>query len=276
MSFSGQTVAITGAGSGIGRALALDFAGRGANLALSDWNQEGLDETISLVGGRVRCEGTRLDVANREAVEAWAKGTIDTFGRADMIINNAGVSVSDTIANLSYDDFEWIVGINFWGAVYGTKAFLPHMLERNTGWVVNISSIFGIISMPTQGAYNATKFALRGFTEALHQELLETGVNSLSVHPGGVDTNIVKSARLRVDFVGNSDQDLAATEFKKVARTTPTKAAATIIRHIERGKNRCLIGKDAKALDRVQRFFPQTYWKVMRKFINQQAAQHGK
>lgn len=270
MSFSGQTVAITGAGSGIGRALALDFAGRGANLALSDWNQEGLDETVSLVGGRVRCEGTRLDVSNRAAVEAWAHGTIDAFGRADMIINNAGVSVTDTIANLSYEDFEWIVDINFWGTVYGTKAFLPHMLERNSGWIINLSSVFGLISMPSQGAYNATKFAVRGFTEALFQELVDTGVNAMSVHPGGVDTNIVRNARLRVDFVGNTDLEHSIREFKKAAGTSPEKAAATIIRHVEKGRHRCLIGKDAVATDRFARLFPASYWKGVKKFIDKQ------
>ncbi|HEX5097492.1 MAG TPA: SDR family oxidoreductase, partial [Acidimicrobiia bacterium] len=186
--FAGRVAAITGAGSGIGRALAEDLARRGAHLALCDVDEAGLAATVT------RCEGVgvkvtsqRVDVADRAAVEAWADQVVADHGRVNFIFNNAGVGLGATVANMTYDDFEWLMNINFWGVVHGTQAFLPHLKSSGDGHVVNISSIFGLVSVPTQSAYNAAKFGVRGFTDALRIEL-ETdpcGVSSTTVHPGG-------------------------------------------------------------------------------------------
>ncbi len=263
----GKVVAVTGAASGIGRALAWDLARRGADLALSDVDEAGLEETASAIRDR-EVTTTVLDVSKRDAVEAWADESIRVHGHVDAIINNAGVTVQDTLANTTYEDFEWIVGINFWGVVYGTKAFLPHLIERNSGWIVNISSVFGMIGFPTQSAYNATKFAVRGMTEALRWELEDTNVTACSVHPGGIRTNIVRNARLYRDMDGaKTDKASAAAHFDKVAKTTPAQAAKVIVDGMEKREPRILIGLDAKIIDAVQRAVPRHYGGVMEKIV---------
>src|SRR5690349_6225564 len=193
---NGKVAVVTGAGSGIGRALAQGFAARGCKLAIADINEANLAETAKSLGTEVMTH--KLDVADRAAVYAFAAAVQQRFGTAHVIVNNAGVAVSQTVDALDYKDFEWLMGINFWGVVYGTKAFLPMLTEQNEGAIVNISSVFGIIAVPAQAAYNSAKFAVRGFTECLRHELKEAGsqVKSICVHPGGIKTNIVRNARV--------------------------------------------------------------------------------
>ena len=264
--FSGKVLAITGAASGIGQALAEEAARRGADVALSDVDEAGLARTVKLVQAQGReAIATRVDVSKREEVEAWASATLEGFGRCDAIVNNAGVTVSDTVLDISYEDFEWIVGINFWGVVYGTKAFLPHFVERDTGWVVNVSSVFGMIGFPTQGSYNATKFAVRGMTEALRWELESTNVTVCSVHPGGIKTNIVRNGRLRRAPNAETTPDEMITSFDKMARTTPTQAANVILDGMAKREPRILIGADARMIDAMQRIAPRRYGTLMKR-----------
>ena len=193
-------------------------AARGAQLALSDIREEPLQETARLVeklGGRAVIR--LVDVAKREEVEAWAAAAAAELGGVDVIINNAGVALLDTLEDVPYEEFRWVFDILFWGVVHGTKAFLPHLLKNNDGHIVNISSIFGIIGVPTQSAYNASKFAVRGFTEALRQEVQCTQVNVSCVHPGGIKTNIARSARFYRDMSGNQDAARSAANFDKIA-----------------------------------------------------------
>lgn len=268
MTFRGKVAVVTGAASGIGRALAVGFAQRGADVAVCDVNEVGLEETkheVERLGRRVFTR--RVDVSDREAVHAFAGEVLQHFGQVDFVVNNAGVSVSDTVLDSRYEDWDWIVGINFWGVVHGTKAFLPHMVERNTGSIVNVSSIFGIIAVPTQGLYNATKFAVRGMTEALRHELEGTGVHVAVVHPGGIDTNIVRNSRHRRSPDGTTDKDASVARFQMAARTTPTQAAETILRGIERREPRILIGADAKLLEKIQRSAPVRYWTILKKAL---------
>ncbi|MDD3761960.1 MAG: SDR family NAD(P)-dependent oxidoreductase [Nevskiales bacterium] len=260
-----KVAVITGAGSGIGRALALQLANKGCRLALSDVNEDGLAETASMLPQTPFTQ--RLDVADREAVYAHADAVQREFGTAHVVINNAGVALSQTIEDMSYDDFEWLMGINFWGVVYGTKAFLPMLRAQDDGAIVNLSSIFGIITLPTQGAYHAAKFAVRGFTETLRQELAGTGVFAVSIHPGGIKTNIARSARFYVSPTGDKDREKTNQDFDKLARTTPEQAAAAIIDGIEHKRPRVLIGGDAKLLDKVQRWMPESYPKLVSKFV---------
>ena len=258
-SLQDKVVVITGAASGIGRALAIECHKHGAHLALSDVNMEGLEETRSLLNGKGNTTLDVLNVADRQAFSAYAQKVVSDHGHADVIINNAGVALSETIADMTYDDMEWIVNINFWGVVYGTKEFLPHLLQRPQAAIVNVSSIFGIISLPTQGAYNATKFAVRGFTECLRQELKGSNVFVSTVHPGGIKTNIVRNGRMKTSMTGPKPLEQQAREFDRMAKTTPEQAARTIIDGLLGGKRRILIGKDARLMDRLQRLLPVRY-----------------
>ena len=262
-----KVVVITGAGSGIGRSLAEQCARRGAKLALCDVNAEGLAET------RARCDKASvltapLDVSDRAAVDGFRDAVVAEYGRVDLVINNAGVAHSQTIEDTSYEDFEWIMGINFWGVVYGTKAFLPELKKHPGGALVNISSVFGLISVPTQGTYNATKFAVRGFTEALRHETADTDLHVMCVHPGGIKTGIAHAARFYVGPNGSSDQSKTATEFvDKLARTTPDQAARKILADLAKKKGRCLIGVDAQIISAVSRLVPVNYWRLMGRLI---------
>ncbi|MGE0791231.1 MAG: SDR family NAD(P)-dependent oxidoreductase [Sandaracinaceae bacterium] len=256
--FEGRCAVITGAASGIGQALAIELAQRGANVALCDVNEDGLAETKARVEALGRRASTDLvDVSQREAVHSFAARVLEREPRVDAIINNAGVALSDTVVNASYEDLEWIIGINLWGVIHGTKAFLPHLLSQGDGWVVNLSSVFGIIGVPLQSAYNVTKFAVRGYTEALRAELHGTGVTALSVHPGGIKTNIARAARHRDTTV---DRETAVKNFdEKLARTTPAQAAKTIVDAMERRAPRVLVGPDAYVIDAMQRLLPERY-----------------
>lgn len=268
-SFQDKVAAITGAASGIGRALAIDLAGRGCHLALTDVNTAGLAETVQLAqaAGKVNITSQKLDVSNKDAMHAWADQVVKDHGKVNLIFNNAGVAHGSTIEAATYEDFEWIVGINFWGVVYGTKAFLPHLRAAGEGHIVNVSSLFGLVSVPTQGTYNATKFAVRGFTEALRQELDIQGgkVSATSVHPGGIKTNIANAARFdkSASEITGQSQEASKRNFEKLFRTTAAQAAATILKGVERDSRRVLIGADAKAIDLVQRVLPTGYQSIL-------------
>lgn len=263
----GKVAAVTGAGSGIGRALALLLAKEGCDLALSDVNEIGLQETAQqarAAGARVLVQ--KLDVANRDAVYAWADAAVAELGKVNLVFNNAGVGLSETVEDMSYENFEWLMNINFWGVVYGTKAFLPHLKASGDGHVINISSVFGIIGVPTQSAYNAAKFAVRGFTESLREEMAIEGypVGVTCVHPGGIKTNIARTARMgNVGKYGAADQQTAAKQFEAMARTTPDEAARTILDGVLRSRPRVLIGLDARLIDTVQRLLPTGYQRLL-------------
>ncbi len=255
--FHNKVCVITGAGSGIGQALALELAGRGARLALSDINAESVAATAEQARGRgAEVESYGLDVASREAVYEHAEQVGQRFGAVNLVINNAGVALAKDVLDTPIEDYEWIMGINFWGVIYGSKAFLPRLIESHDGYLVNISSVFGLFAVPGQAGYNAAKFAVRGFTEALRQEMLSAGhpVGVSCVHPGGIQTNIARDARSDK----NTSQELDDA-FRKVARTTPESAAATIVRGIERRRARILIGADARALDAMTRVLGSGY-----------------
>ncbi|MEU4669981.1 SDR family NAD(P)-dependent oxidoreductase [Amycolatopsis sp. NPDC023774] len=256
--FTDKVVVITGAGSGIGRALALGLGLRGARLALSDVDAEGLGSTVEAVksqGADVR--GYSLDVSDRAAVLAHADEVASAFGRVNVVVNNAGVALGATVEDMTFEDYDWLMGINLGGVVNGTKAFLPHLIGSGDGHLVNISSVFGFVGVPTQSAYNAAKFAVRGFTEALREEMLAARhpVAVSCVHPGGIKTNIARHARGGSD----GDQEAAAAGFEKIAMTTPKKAAETIIRGVERRSARILIGPDAYVIDAIPRVLGSAY-----------------
>jgi len=247
-SLQDKVVVITGGGSGIGRALALNLADKGARLALSDVDEEGLAETVVLAeksGAEVRSD--RLDVADRAAFETYAAAIAAHFGQVNVVVNNAGVALAGDFVDLEMKDVDWIMGVNFWGVVHGSKFFLPHLIESGDGHLVNISSLFGLISMPGQSMYNASKYAVRGMTEAIREEMLIAGhkVGVTSVHPGGIKTAIARNARV------SEHEDKAATAKlfdEKLARMTPEKAAEIIVKGIKRNQARVLVGLDAHAL----------------------------
>lgn len=261
---SGKTVVITGAGSGIGRALAHQLASEGALLALADLNEAGLAETYETLPIRpVQVNTYIVDVSDQKAVYDLAEQVTADFGGVDVVINNAGVALSQTIEDMTLEDLRWVMDINFWGVVYGTKAFLPILKTRSQACIINISSVFGLIAVPTQGAYNASKFAVRGFTEALRQELAGTSVKALCVHPGGIKTSIARNARFYRAPGGDSERDIMVSDFDKLAHTTAADAAATIVKALKQGRERVLIGPDAHAIDWVQRLLPSGYTRVL-------------
>ncbi|HVA74597.1 MAG TPA: SDR family NAD(P)-dependent oxidoreductase [Acidimicrobiales bacterium] len=250
--YSGATAVVTGAASGIGRALAIELAKRGANLAISDVNDSALSETASLAqsaGAGIKVRTYHLDVAERAAVLAHADDVASEFSHVDLVFNNAGVAVAATVEETSWEDLDWLMGINFWGVVHGTKAFLPHLIASGDGTLVNLSSVFGFIGVPSQSAYNSAKFAVRGFTEALRQEMLMDGkpVTVCCVHPGGIRTNIARSAR--VPDTSQVEKERMAADFDRIARTSPERAARTILRGVDRRKARILVGPDAYLID---------------------------
>jgi NAD(P)-dependent dehydrogenase (short-subunit alcohol dehydrogenase family) len=259
--FADKVAVITGAGSGIGRALALDLAGRGARLAVSDIDQGRIDETVALCAQRgAQAIGYRLDVSDRAAVLAHAEQVVDEFGTANLVINNAGVALAAPILDMSWDDLEWVMNIDFWGVVHGTKAFLPHLIASGDGHVVNVSSVFGLVGVPTQSAYNAAKFAVRGFTEALRQEMAigRYPVGVSCVHPGGVRTNIARDARANAEFESSSMRE----RFDQVMPTSPAKAAQIILKGVQANHPRILVGPDAYAFDAAARVLGPFYQRV--------------
>lgn len=266
--FKDKVAAITGAGSGMGRTLALDLARQGCHLALSDINPKGLAETVRLASAHgVKVTSSELNVADREAVYQWADDVMAAHGRVNMIFNNAGVAHSGTIAEMSYDDMEWIININLWGVIYGTKAFLPYLEASGEGHVINLSSLFGLCAQPTMGSYNVTKFAVRGFTEALRQELDLAGssVSATSVHPGGIKTNIARAGRVdsSVEQVTGKTAEEGVKEFEKFFITSPEKAASIILQAVRKNRRRVVVGPDAKLLDLIVRIFPSAYQRLI-------------
>ena len=264
--FNNKVAAITGAGSGIGQQLAVLLAKQGCHLALSDVNEEGLKQTLDLLAETpVQVSLKKVNVAVLEEVRAWAQEVEQQHGYVNMIFNNAGVALASTVEGASYEELEWIVNINFWGVVYGTKEFLPLIKKTGDGHVVNISSLFGLTAQPTQSAYNATKFAVRGFTESLRQELdaENNGVSALCVHPGGIRTNIANAARMNdsVRTLGVNPEQ-TAQNFNKFLRCPPEEAARQILAAVQKDKRRLLIGNDAKVIDLVQRLLPTGYQKL--------------
>lgn len=270
--FDGKVIALTGAGSGIGRALALDLAGKGAVLALADMDGDGLAETRRLLGNRP-ASATVLDVTDTDALTAWVDGAAAEFGKLDGIINNAGLSVVAPFADCPRGDFDRVMAVNLGGVVEGCRAALPHLRKQasatGTAWLVNISSVFGMMGYPTQSAYTASKFAVRGLTETLYLELgvTDPGICVMRVHPGGVKTNVAKNSKRIALLPGQStDLDFAA-EFEKAAKTTPEQAAAIIVAGMARRQHRVLIGPDARFIDVITRLFPVRYFKRIGSFI---------
>ena len=264
-SFTGKVAVVTGAASGIGRALSDALALEGCHLALADLNEPGLEAAARQARSRgVTVTATKLDVANREAVFAWADEVAREHGPANLVINNAGVALVATVDELAYEDFEWLMGINFWGVVHGTKAFLPQLQANGEGHIVNISSVFGMIGVPAQAAYNSAKFAVRGFTEALRQELdmVPTGVSASVVHPGGIATDIARSARMSPRFERKREKRLR--DFDRTARTSPEDAARIILDGVRANKPRILVGADAHMIDAAQRVSPTGYQRITR------------
>lgn len=261
-----KVVVITGAGSGIGRALALRSAVGGAHLALSDWDAEGLAGTVRLVeqaGAGTQVPKVRhdvVDVSDRAAVAAWAAGVVEEFGRVDMVVNNAGVTATGDFTELTYEDLDWIVGINFHGVVHGSKEFLPHLIASG-GALVNISSLFGLVSVPGQSAYNATKYAVRGLTEAIREEMLVAGhsVTVTCVHPGGIRTGISRHGRKAAGLDGAR---IDALFERKLARMSPDKAAGIILDGALAGKARVLVGIDAHVIHHVAKLLGSRYQEV--------------
>lgn len=270
-SFEGKVAAITGAGSGMGRALAIDLVRRGCEVALSDVNEVGLAETVALISGR-KVTSARVDVSQRDEVFAWAERVAADHGRCHFIFNNAGVALAATAEEIDPKDFAWIFGINFWGVVNGTQAFMPHLRASGDGHVVNTSSIFGIVAFPGNGAYNATKFAVRGYTEALAIELAaeDAPVRVTSVHPGGVKTAIAKSARMHDSVLKFGDAEEQRRTFEKAFRLSPERAAEIILDGVANDESRVLVGNDAVGMDLVQRLVPSAYKSVLARFTRWQ------
>jgi NAD(P)-dependent dehydrogenase (short-subunit alcohol dehydrogenase family) len=261
--FQDKVVAITGAGSGIGRALAQNLAARGATLALAGLTLDPLTETQSLLPGGTRAECYVVDVSSREQVFAFADNVAADFGQVDFVINNAGTSVLASVENVTIEEIEKVINVNMWGVLYGTKAFLPHMLKQRSGCFVNISSVFGLVATPCSVAYTMSKFAVRGLTETLWDELQGTGVRAVLVHPGGIATNIAANTPV-AKHEGELERKLAAANSAQMT-TPPEVCAQEIVAGLIRGDNRLLVGSGAKALFRLSRLFPNSYGKIRRK-----------
>jgi len=276
--YRNHVAAITGAGSGMGRELAIHLAKMGCDVALSDINPEQLAATKQLLANYdVNVTMTVLDVSDNKAVEAWADSVMSDYGKVNFIFNNAGVALYSTVEGSSISELEWVMNINFWGVVYGTKAFLP--LIKNSvkksqfgehGHIINISSLFGLTAQPSQSAYNSSKFAVRGFTESLRQELniQNCGVSATCIHPGGIKTNIANSARGNesIHDIGMSTGPKAIRSFNKFLKFDANEAAWIILQAAATNQQRCLIGNDAKMIDAIQRVFPSHYSQVLNDF----------
>ncbi len=263
-----KVFAVTGAGSGIGRALVTQLLNEGARVAASDINDEALQALRPLADVR-QLQLSTLDVADRNAFNRWAGEVTAHFGQVDAIINNAGVALSCHAARQPREQMEWLFNINYWGVINGTEAFLPQLLERPEAVIVNISSLFGLLSVPSQSAYNAAKFAVRGYSESLRQDLRDTQVKVVTVHPGGIATNIANNGRHLDSITGNkADVEKTAALFNSIAATSPEKAASVILRAVRSGRRRVLIGRDAIFLDIIQRLLPASYDRLLLPLVN--------
>ena len=253
---NGKVVAITGAGSGIGRCIAIQLAQQGSHLSLSDINEEGLKETKALLSEDINVSTYLVDVANREQVYAWTEDTVKDHGHVDCIINNAGVATMASIEEIDYEDFDWVFNIVFYGVLYGTKAFLPFLKERPDAHIVNISSVNGFVSTRGNGPYSCAKHAVKALNQTLQQELRGTSVNITSVHPGGVKTNIARNSR---SYDSKELQKEKVERFDQIAGTSAEKAAKIIIKGILKNRRRQLVGFDAKVIDILCRLSPQKF-----------------
>ncbi|WP_407686188.1 SDR family NAD(P)-dependent oxidoreductase [Mycobacterium sp. HUMS_1102779] len=260
--FAGKVAVVTGAGSGIGQALAIELAHSGAKLAISDVDMDGLADTeqqVAALGAAAKSD--RLDVTERETFLAYADAVAAHFGTVNQIYNNAGIAFTGDIEISQFKDIEKVMDVDFWGVVNGTKAFLPHLIASGDGHVVNISSVFGLFAVPGQAAYNSAKFAVRGFTEALRQEMILAGhpVGVTTVHPGGIKTAIARNATAAE---GLDRDELARTFDKQMARTSPQRAAEIILDAVRKNKARVLVGGDAKVLDILVRLTGSGYQRL--------------
>jgi short-subunit dehydrogenase len=269
----GTAAAVTGAAGGIGRALALELAARGADLALADRDEAGLASVAAEIGNKQKVTTHRVDVGEPADIKAFAQAAIAAHPSLNILVNNACVALMGQFCEIDQSQMEWLMNINFWGTVHATRAFLPHLATRGEAHIVNLSSIFGIIGPPGQTAYSASKFAVRGFSESLRHELQMAGspVRLSVVHPGGVATNIARNARTGSLMADNARRAEAIDRFDKVATKSPGVAAMRIIHGIERNEPRILIGSDARFMDLLQRFRPTAYWAVMAKQIEKMA-----
>jgi len=266
--FKNKVAVVTGAGSGMGRELAIQLVQKGAKVAINDWNSESLSETMDMIrdleGDAV---ARHFDVSDKEAVYNFADEVVNHFGQVDIVINNAGYTLpSKSIELTQYEDFEKLIGVNMWGVIYGSKAFLPHLKKRPHGVLMNTSSVFGIFGYPTQGPYCTAKFAVRGFTETLRLELETEGVKNVKVcciHPGGIQTGIVKNIDHSNSNLTKAEIEEAEKNFLDYCPTTAADAASQIIRAIERQSPKLLIGRDAKFMDFITRLFPTRYSKIL-------------
>jgi short-subunit dehydrogenase len=258
-----RVAVITGAAGGIGRAIAVSLANRGCNLALADVDESGMAGTADLVRRNgIRVTTHCIDVADRLAVAEFPDIVAAEHTGVDVLVNNAGVAVGGTFEQVSGEDFEWLFEINFWGVVRMTRAFLPLLRASEDARVVNLSSIYGVVAPPEQAAYAASKFAVRGFSEALRHELKDSNVGVSVVHPGGINTSIAENARIPA---GVTEEQIARRreKYRKLLRMPPEIAGEVIVRGIERRKARILIGSDAKTISAIARLFPVSYWKLL-------------
>jgi short-subunit dehydrogenase len=280
----GAAAAVTGAASGIGRALALELASRGCDLALADRDEAGLQAIAAEIGKsnindhRSKVSVHRVDVSEPSEIEAFALSAVAAHPGLNILVNNAGVALMGQFTEIDQAQMEWLININFWGVVRATRAFLPQLSRQREAHIVNLSSIFGIIAPPGQTAYAAAKFAVRGFSESLRHELQMTAspVRVSVVHPGGVATNIARNSRSGVGITDNARRAESIERFDAFAKTTPPVAALRIIEGIEKNAPRILIGKDARFMDLLQRFRPATYWPVLARRLEKIAAKAGK
>lgn len=264
---NGKVAVITGAGSGMGKELAIQLAAKGAKVAINDWNGENLEATVTTIknnGGTVISK--RYDVADREAVYAFKEEVLKEFGQVDIVINNAGIGLpSYNVEDIPYDEFEKMINVNMWGVIYGTKAYLPHLKTRPEASVVNTSSVFGIMGFPARAPYCAAKFAVKGFTESLRLELKaqKSKVVTCTVYPGHIITNFVRNVDHKQGTVTEEEKAKMAKQFEEGKGTSAADAAAQIIKAIQRKNPRLLIGSDAGFLDKVVRLFPTSYAKMV-------------
>jgi short-subunit dehydrogenase len=268
MAFLSDGIAVvTGAGSGIGRALAKQLSAAGCGLALADVDEKTLVETAGMLPGKGAGVSTHvLDVADEAGVRAFAEDVQDRHGRVTLLINNAGMALHGTFEEISLDDFRWLMAINFWGTVYGVKYFLPILKQQPRAHIVNLSSIFGIVAPAGQTAYSASKFAVRGFTEALRHELEGSSVFVSCVYPGGIRTPIAERGRLGTNAPKTRKSE-SVSRLAQLAKTSPEDAAARILRGVKRREPRILVGFDAHQIDIMQRLRPATYWKALSRRI---------
>jgi len=257
----GAAAAVTGAASGIGKALAIELAARGAELALADRDEAGLASVAAEIGSKAKVSTHRVDVGEPAQIAGCVREAIAAHPALNIVVNNAGVALLGQFHEIDQAQMEWLFNINFWGAVHSTRAFLPHLATRREAHIVNVSSIFGIVAPPGQAAYAAAKFALRGFSESLRHELqmANSPVRLSVVHPGGILTNIVRNSRAGSGVTDNARRAESIERFDQIAKTTPQQAAKTIIDGIERNRPRILIGGDARMMDFLQRLRPATY-----------------